>query len=195
MQQTPLAFETDGGFLLEFWKWLLPAAGAALLFVARWLWNIGRGHWARMSTVDAIAADVAEIKSSLAELVTQARYTKARIEARDENDSIAHYRADAEGRCIWVNQAYSDLVGRAREELLGEGWRKILSPADRDRAVKEWLEAIEGVTELTVDHGLEYRSSFKILRPGGELIDCQSIAFPIFQAGEALEWVGSIKRL
>lgn len=193
MQNSPVVFE-DLSPVLEFWKWLIPAAAAAAVVGIRWLWNIGRGHYQRMATVDVIAEDVAAIKTSLAELVSRARYSQARIEVRDETDITPHFRADDHGRCVWVNQAYADFVGRAREELLGEGWRKILAPVDRDRALEEWAEAVDGVTEQTIDSGQEFRSRFVIVTDAGDYIPCQAIAFPIYHSGNKIEWIGSLKR-
>src|SRR5262249_23867325 len=48
---------------------------------------------------------------------------------------------DAAGDCLYTNRAYLELTGRRAGEVLGEGWREVIHPEDRDRIVAAWYRA------------------------------------------------------
>ncbi|MFC6938816.1 PAS domain S-box protein [Salinirubellus sp. GCM10025818] len=84
---------------------------------------------------------------------------------------------DEHGRFIYVNQAYADIYGYDREELIGEYWAVLYPEEDVDRVSEEILPAVpvqgrwtgESVhltrdgTRLVVDHALAYTEDGTLL--------------------------------
>ena len=55
---------------------------------------------------------------------------------------LVMFETDSNGNCTFVNSAYSRLIQRPKEELLGGGWILGIIEEDRDSVLKEWHEAI-----------------------------------------------------
>lgn len=45
------------------------------------------------------------------------------------------------GKYVWVNKAYSRLVGKPSNELVGSGWENVIHIDDRQRVKEEWYTA------------------------------------------------------
>ena len=66
---------------------------------------------------------------------------------------VGIYRADAAGRCTYVNERYCQITGLTVSTALGQGWQQGLHPEDRGRVVADWEHCVQ-------QHGfshLEYR--------------------------------------
>jgi hypothetical protein len=50
----------------------------------------------------------------------------------------AIFRADVKGNCTYANRRCEEGTGRPLEELLGQGWIRVMHPEDRDRVLAEW---------------------------------------------------------
>ncbi|MCB0328530.1 MAG: PAS domain S-box protein [Bdellovibrionales bacterium] len=58
---------------------------------------------------------------------------------------VGIFRTDADGGCVYVNQAWCKLSGLEFEEAVGDGWREAVHPEDRDYVFANWKEyAIRG---------------------------------------------------
>jgi two-component system, chemotaxis family, CheB/CheR fusion protein len=57
------------------------------------------------------------------------------------------------GHCDYFNAKYSEYTGVPREELLGDGWREVMHPEDREATCEYWFEALQG----EVPYDLNYR--------------------------------------
>jgi PAS domain S-box-containing protein len=53
------------------------------------------------------------------------------------------FESDETGSCIWVNDTYSTLISRCKEEILGNGWKNFVHEDDRERVVDEWNRAVK----------------------------------------------------
>jgi PAS domain S-box-containing protein len=51
------------------------------------------------------------------------------------------FHTDPLGKCIYVNERWSEITGLSSEEALGDGWAEALHPEDRARVFSEWAEA------------------------------------------------------
>lgn len=51
---------------------------------------------------------------------------------------IGIFRADREGRWVYVNQRWSEMTGRAGESALGFGWLEAVHPEDREATERLW---------------------------------------------------------
>ena len=58
----------------------------------------------------------------------------------DGNSPVGAFRSDAEGKCVWVNEKWSEISGYSLEEALGDGWGRALHPDDKERVFREWSE-------------------------------------------------------
>ena len=61
---------------------------------------------------------------------------------------IGIFRADREGRWVYVNQRWSEMTGRAAETALGYGWLQAVHPEDREATERLWKTAVEIEMEL-----------------------------------------------
>lgn len=52
------------------------------------------------------------------------------------------------GNYIWVNNAYARFVGLPTEDLLGNGWTKVLHPKDKDQVLVEWESCISSMSKF-----------------------------------------------
>ena len=72
---------------------------------------------------------------------------------------IGIFRADREGRWVYVNQRWSEMTGRAPESALGYGWLEAVHPEEREQTERLWKSA----TEM----GLELQDETRFLTPDG----------------------------
>ena len=57
---------------------------------------------------------------------------------------VASYRTDGTGHCIAVNDAFCELFGLTREQMLDYGWSAAIpDTADRARIISTWQESLE----------------------------------------------------
>ncbi|MGC0778484.1 MAG: PAS domain S-box protein, partial [Candidatus Acidiferrum sp.] len=72
---------------------------------------------------------------------------------------IGIFRADREGRWVYVNQRWSEMTGRPAEAALGYGWLEAVHPDDRAQTERLWKSA----TEM----GMELQDETRFLTPDG----------------------------
>lgn len=60
-----------------------------------------------------------------------------------DNREMPIFESDEEGRCVWVNIAFMNLVKRDMNFLLGNGWKNIIAPEDRERVVNNWESCVK----------------------------------------------------
>jgi diguanylate cyclase (GGDEF)-like protein/PAS domain S-box-containing protein len=97
---------------------------------------------------------------------------------------VGIFRADASGKCLYVNERFSDMAGLTLRETLGEGWAIALHPKDRDEVLKEWYQAVR----QKLPFQLEYR-----FFQGDRTTWVFSQAVPeIAKSGEVLGYIGTL---
>jgi PAS domain S-box-containing protein len=72
---------------------------------------------------------------------------------------IGIFRADQEGRWVYVNRRWSEMTGRAAEAALGYGWLQAVHPDDREATERLWKTAAE--------MGMELQDETRFLTPDG----------------------------
>jgi PAS domain S-box-containing protein len=112
----------------------------------------------------ALAESFAEKNSKLAEL-------RVIVEACP----LATFISDSNGRCVYVNQAYQELIGRPYRACLDMHWKSFIHLDDLGDALRAWARAVK--TSGVYDY--EYR----IVRPGGETIPVHVRAQPLPSGG------------
>lgn len=97
---------------------------------------------------------------------------------------VGIFRADASGKCLYVNERFSDMAGLTLRETLGEGWAIALHPQDRDGVLKRWYRAVR----QKLPFQLEYR-----FYQGDLTTWVFSQAVPeIAKSGEVLGYIGTL---
>ena len=71
------------------------------------------------------------------------RQAEARTAAISATSPVGLYTTSVEGQVTYVNEAYSRMMGRAPEALLGRGWVSATPPEDRDLLLAALNEAVE----------------------------------------------------
>lgn len=67
-------------------------------------------------------------------------------------------RTDVRGRCVFINRCACEILGMSEAEARDEGWRRDLSPDDRDPVLRLWNGSADGGDDLSVEI---------VVRPGG----------------------------
>ncbi|MEW6371855.1 MAG: PAS domain S-box protein [Pseudomonadota bacterium] len=68
------------------------------------------------------------------------RESEARFRALADASPALIWQVDAEGKAVYFNQRYLEVVGLTPEQLLGHGWHAVLHPDD----LHPYLETVEG---------------------------------------------------
>ncbi len=101
--------------------------------------------------------------------VTEQEADLKKIEAsemrfRTLSENIPHmiWEATPDGSKNYFNKYFLDYTGYTFEELEGEGWQRIIFPADLERELKQWHHTIRTGEDLTIEkrvrhHSGEYR--------------------------------------
>jgi PAS domain S-box-containing protein len=98
---------------------------------------------------------------------------------------VGLFRADATGRCVFVNAAWCETTGLTADEAVGEGWTGVLHGGDRVRVVGEWSHA--------VSTGGRFRSEYRLELPEGDIVWVHAVAEPLHHAdGSVAGFVGSL---
>ncbi len=66
---------------------------------------------------------------------------------------VGIFHTDKQGRCLYINEKWSEITGLSAEEAMGEGWAKNIHPDDSERVFAEWNKS----TKQSVPFKLEYR--------------------------------------
>jgi PAS domain S-box-containing protein len=88
------------------------------------------------------------------------------------------FHADLQGRCLYVNQCWSELTGMPLEQALGDGWQAVLHPDDRDRFFTAWRQATE--------NRHPFSNEYRYKRPDGSVVWVLSRSAEIFDNNGAV---------
>ncbi len=99
---------------------------------------------------------------------------------------VGIFQTDLEGKCLYVNKAWSKMTGISDTEALGDGWAQVLHPDDQERIASEW-------TASTRDRKA-YEAVFRFLARGGRTVwvHCQS-ALLSDHSGEPFGFLGAVQ--
>lgn len=86
-------------------------------------------------------------------------------------DPVPQFEADATGSLVWVNAAYTKLIGRDFDELRGRGWFGCIEHGQRDSFIRELFHCAKDQREL--------RRDVRLLPATGEAVDVVCRAYPM----------------
>jgi hypothetical protein len=150
--------------LVLLWtRWILPAVRHALQ-----LWVFSRTIH-RLFGDDAATAIFKAIASLDLRLSTEEVIRRLQC----EKFGLAIYICDAEGACVWVNDALCELFHRPPERMLGFGWASALDESEMLSVVKRWTEFRTAGVPYAMNyqvHGIAcHTEAFKLTTHSGEL--------------------------
>lgn len=82
------------------------------------------------------------------------RASEQRYEMLAESVPTGIFHTDADGRCIWVNHAWTALTGRSVAESAEYGWFEAVHPDDRARVSTRWQECMASGEPYLLEHRL-----------------------------------------
>ena len=130
-----------------------------------------------------------EKEESLKELTARNKeiyYREKRFSTIAELSPIGLFLTDMDGKCLFVNQRYSDIVGVRYEDCLDDNWKYSVYEGDRDRMLESWTASVRNNENYFID---EYR-----IIKNDELRDIAVKAKPIKdENGEITGFVGMIE--
>ncbi len=65
--------------------------------------------------------------------------------------------ADADGAVTFANRIWSEKIGTADNDWMGNGWSNALHPEDRERVMRDWLDAAPSRDTFEIDYRLLHR--------------------------------------
>jgi len=90
------------------------------------------------------------------------RASEARFRAISDASPLGIFVSDEEGRCVYTNAAYHTISGLSFAETLGTKWSTAIHPADRQRVLAEWHEAVRSQEA--------FRTEFRFLQPDRSIV-------------------------
>jgi len=131
--------------------------------------NIVKNQQTLFEHIESMTKQLVDISSelkpngggSLKDLVTKihsnVKYILSERDAEFQLSKSAMFRNDNIGNCTGANKALTELFGGTEEQLLGHGWVNFIVESDRERAKEEWVNVVDGGTEIS--------SSYMITNP------------------------------
>lgn len=192
--------DDSGGFEVRYWRPLnkpvLNADGSLCCII----------HWVEdVTDLITLRENVKREQESGAQLESQINVLQNAMMLRDEameankrlSESERRYRflADAVPQLIWtatpagkfdyINERWLKYTRLPAESLLGDGWRDILHPDDRERTVEVWQQAVRS-------EGVLFQAEHRLRMHDGSWRWMLSTALPYRQGdGSISKWFGS----
>jgi PAS domain S-box-containing protein len=97
------------------------------------------------------------------------------------------FYSDTNGRTLWVNRTYCRLFGITDGEVIGLGWKRLISPEAKESYISEWMSAVADKREFEfiADH----------VSSEGEEITCRIVAYPMVVNDNFKGHVGFVEQL
>jgi len=138
-----------------------------------------------MDELDALVDAINQMRKNIAQSFSALRERDERFRTLARVAPVGIFHTDAAGACIYVNERWCKMAGMSIEQARGEGWARALHPADRERVVREWSEAVSAQRP--------YRTECRFSRPNGK--STWTLVFAELErdsAGNTVGYVGSV---
>jgi PAS domain S-box-containing protein len=157
-KQTPAMLFNDLTEFYEFLKALLKDYWHVLAFVAGAFWLLIRkikknspAFSAFFNTVSLLNALEKAVNIRLEEVIENQHYLLGRLNLQTDISTVATFRANAKGHCIYVNDAYCKMFGKSEDELLGDGWFSVVAEHNLDKTLRLWQNAINTQAQTFIE--------------------------------------------
>jgi len=100
--------------------------------------------------------------------IDRSRYEMALIESEErfrtltESSPVGIYLDDAEGRGVYVNATYLEIMGLTKAQAVNSNWKQSIHPDDRELIVRQWARS--------VDSGEEFSHEYRWLHADGRVV-------------------------
>ena len=132
--------------------------------------------------VEGIVVSVRDITERVS-AETELKESESQLRTITRLSPTGIFRTDRNGRAIFVNDRWNEIMGLARNSDVAIEWLRVLHPDDREIAISDW--------ESSVEHGVPYTGEFRVIHPNGHLAWTYSEATPERdEAGEIIGFVG-----
>ena len=106
------------------------------------------------------------------------------VEASQHLSQKALFKTDPKGKFLWVNLAFTRMVGMGSEELKDNGWMNTIHSDDFERVRSEWHNSIK--------EDRKFESFFRIRNTyNKETIQVKATAFPITAKDNTIGFLGN----
>ncbi|MDG4550791.1 MAG: EAL domain-containing protein [Candidatus Contendobacter sp.] len=148
LDQNRLGFWLGGGLVA-----LGLAGGVAALFLdqRRRLWRAQRQLASLSEETRRLAALEAE-NARQRQAVDSLRDSERRLRVLTEQLPVGVFLVNLQGQCRYVNDRWRQMAGLTAEQPFESGWISALHPDDRESVLAAWRQAIEGGSELLIEH-------------------------------------------
>ncbi len=89
------------------------------------------------------------------------RESERRWAALSEASPVGIFRTDAQGKTIYVNQAWCEISGMSADAALGDDWLMNVHPDDRERLIAEWRKMVK--------KGVDSKAEYRFVHPDGTI--------------------------
>lgn len=80
--------------------------------------------------------------------------SERRFRALADHAPVGIFETDAQGACIYFNQAWCLMAGLTVRQALGRGWEKAVHPEDMENVVREWVDGDPAAREASHEYRL-----------------------------------------
>jgi PAS domain S-box-containing protein len=102
-----------------------------------------------------------------------------------ENVPVGIFQTDQNGKCIYVNDCWSEITGISASDAMGNGWRATLHPMDSSAVLAGWKELIDQKQPLEMD--------YRFLHPNGKETWVEGKTVPLLDKNQNLNgYIGTI---
>ncbi len=146
----------------------------------RWLRVTGRGEVtdSGIYRVSGSVQDIDEIKHNQLALAA----SEARFRTLASTLPVGLWEVDAEGYCLYTNQAWQDTAEMTLEESLGRGYAEAVHPEDREGLFAAWEQAV--ATDTLFSHDFRFKTK------SGKIRWVHSIGTAARRDGKVVGYVG-----
>jgi two-component system, sensor histidine kinase len=106
------------------------------------------------------ASDLQARTAAAERLAVALSESEVRFRAMAESIPVQVWTARPDGLLDFVTNRTAEMFGLSQDELIGNGWRDIVHPADVERATARWMHSLQT--------GEPYEVEFRVLSAGGE---------------------------
>lgn len=127
---------------------------------------------------------VAAVQRSQTDMAAEIALVRGIQRALTSQNATPVYETDAQGRCVFVNNAYLELLGCQLADVLVNGWGSFVAPADRMSVTQEWAAC------MSQDRDFDMR--YRVIGEDQQLYKVRGRARRVKdQQGRTVAWAGT----
>jgi len=123
-------------------------------------------------TIENHSARMAEFEKSIAAFATvenELRRQDAHLAALMEASEYGVWISDSTGLCLTCNNVLTSLMMCSRDSIIGNSWRDIIHPEDREAVVAKWQDFVRGDRSI-------FNMDYRFISPEGKIIKVRGTA-------------------